>query len=136
MPMRNYFASRPQPVPWRISSNWGSSEFVTWHSEHFPPKLEYDRTTGRLQDWEPVLNEARVQLIETGSNRQIRVEVETVTPWLETFEASFDGAQWERKPEPVWAWDLHEGVNQLRVRVCNRFGVRGAISEMMVVRPS
>jgi hypothetical protein len=136
MPMRNDFASRPQPVPWRISSNWGSSEFVTWHSEHFPPKLEYDRTTGRLQDWEPVLNEARVQLIETGSNRQIRVEVETVTPWLETFEASFDGAQWERKPEPVWAWDLHEGVNQLRVRVCNRFGVRGAISEMMVVRPS
>lgn len=24
MPLRNDFASRPQPVPWRVSSNWGS----------------------------------------------------------------------------------------------------------------
>lgn len=136
MPMRNDFASRPQPVPWRVSSNWGSSEFVTWHSERFPPKLEYDRTTGRVQDWEPVLNEARVQLIETASPGQVRVEVETVTPWLEGFEASCDGAPWERRSEPAWVWDLHEGVNQLRVRVCNRFGVRGATSEVTVVRPS
>ncbi len=136
MPLRNDFASRPQPVPWRVSSNWGSSEFLTWHSERFPPKLEYDRTTGRLQDWEPVLNEARVQLIETESPKQVRVEVETVTPWFETFEVSCDDAPWESKSEPAWVWDLHEGVNQLRVRVCNRFGVRGAISEMTVVRPS
>jgi len=136
MPMRNDFASRPHPVPWRVSSNWGSSEFVTWHSERFPPKLEYDRTTARLQDWEPALNEARVHLVETENPRQVRVEVETVTPWLEAFEASVDDAPWEKRLEPAWVWDLHEGVNQLRVRPCNRFGVRGAVSEMTMVLPS
>jgi hypothetical protein len=135
MPLRNDFASRPQPVPWRVSSNWGSSELLTWHSERFPPKLEYDRTTGRRQDWEPALNEALVQLVETQRPGQLRVEVETVTPWLETFEASVDGAEWEARPEPAWAWDLHEGVNQLRVRVRNRSGVRGAASELTVVQP-
>ena len=136
MPMRNDFASRPQPVPWRVSSNWGSSEFVTWHSKRFPAKLEYDRTTDRLQDWEPALNEARVHLIETAVPGQLRVEVETVTPWFETFEASVDHADWQNQSGSVWTWDLHEGVNQLRVRVCNRFGVRGSASVMTVVHPS
>jgi hypothetical protein len=136
MPMRNDFASRPQPVPWRVSSNWGSSEFVTWHSERFPPKLEYERTTDRLQDWEPALNEARVHLIETATPGQLLVEVETVTPWFETFEASVDHADWQDQSDPVWTWDLHEGVNRLRVRACNRFGVRGTASEMTVVHPS
>ena len=54
----------------------------------------------------------------------------------EAFEASVDGAPWEKRLEPAWVWDLHEGVNQLRVRPCNRFGVRGAVSEMTMVLPS
>jgi hypothetical protein len=136
MPMRNDFASRPQPVPWRVSSNWGSSEFVTWHSERFPPKLEYEHTTGRLQDWEPVLQEARVHLIETATVGQLRVEVETVTPWFETFEVSVDDNHWLSQSESAWTWSLHEGVNHLRVRACNRFGVRGSVSEMTLVLPS
>ena len=77
-----------------------------------------------------------MDLVETEKPRQVRVEVETVAPWLEAFEASVDGAPWEKRLEPAWVWDLHEGVNQLRVRPCNRFGVRGAVSEMTMVLPS
>lgn len=132
MPLRNDFASRPHPVPWRVSSNWGSSEFYCWTSERFPRKREYDRHTGRRQDWEPALNEAQLCLRESADSRVLRVDVDTVTPWLDRFEARVDDGAWQERPAQ-WDWPLHEGLNRLRVRVRNRAGVRGPESEAAVV---
>eukprot|EP01045_Picozoa_sp_COSAG04_P014812 COSAG04_NODE_1129_length_8137_cov_2.288007_3_plen_61_part_00 len=41
MVRRNDFASRPHPVPWRVSSNWGGDQLQCWAgSDKFPPKPE------------------------------------------------------------------------------------------------
>ena len=132
MPLRNDFATRPTPVPWRISSNWGSSEFYCWSSPMFPPKLEYANGTERLQDWEPPLNRVQLTLCETGEPGQLRVHADTVTPWWEAFELCVDGGDWETQQEPTWPWILHEGRNHLVVRVRNKEGIGGPESSAVV----
>jgi hypothetical protein len=134
MPMRNDFASRPHPVPWRLSSNWGSDLFCCWYSEAFPRKLEYGRQVNRRADWEPRLNQAQLWLSETSTTGVLHVDVDTETPWLEAFEARVDGGAWLDRHEPSWDWPAHEGVNRLEVRVRNRHGVRGRISLVEVVQ--
>lgn len=124
MPLRNDFATRPQPVPWRISSNWGSSEFYCWSSPMFPAKLEYDNGTDRPQDWEPPLNRVQLTLVETAQAGVLRVHADTVTPWADGFEVWVDG-DCQRQPGSQWLWPLHEGVNRLHVRACNTMGVCG-----------
>ncbi len=133
MPLRNDFASRPQPVPWRLSSNWGSSQFYCWSSPTFPPKLEYAHGTERRQDWEPPLNRVQLTLSETARNDVLRVDAETVTPWFEVFEVRVDDGDWHVQAEPRWSWPLHEGRNRLLVRARNTSGVRGRESAAVVI---
>lgn len=134
MPLRNDFASRPTPVPWRISSNWGGSEFYCWSSEMFPPKLEYQKHTDRTQDWEPPLNRTALFLTLTADDAVLRVDADTVTPWADGFEVSFDGGPWERRAEAQWDWPLHEGLNRMMVRSRNRMGVTGPPSTAAVTK--
>ena len=133
MPRRNDFATRPQPVPWRLSSNWGSSEFTCWSSRMFPPKLEYAHGTNRRQDWEPSLNRAQLTLSETADVAVLRVDAETVTPWFEAFEVRVDGGDWQTQSDARWSWELHEGRNELQVRIRNSCGIRGRESTAAVV---
>jgi hypothetical protein len=133
MPLRNDFVTRPTPVPWRISSNWGSSEFYCWSSRMFPPKLEYAHGTNRHQDWEPPLNRVQLTLSETSERGVLRVDADTVTPWWEVFELCIDGGAWQTQSKSTWSWPLHEGANRLRVRVRNQLGVRGPESDAEVI---
>lgn len=133
MPLRNDFATRPQPVPWRLSSNWGSSEFYCWSSPMFPPKLEYAHGTDRRQDWEPPLNRVRLALSETADAGVLRVDADTVTPWFEAFEVRVDGGDWQEQSSSRWSWPLHEGRNRMCVRVRNSSGVRGRESAAVVI---
>ena len=132
MPLRNDFATRPLPVPWRISSNWGSSEFYCWSTQKFPPKLEYDRGTDRWQDWESPLNRVELTLTEADAAGALRVDADTVTPWWEAFEVRIDGGDWTSQIDSSWSWSLHEGSNRLQVRVRNQVGVRGPESLAVV----
>jgi hypothetical protein len=133
MPLRNDFASRPIPVPWRVSSNWGSDQFLCWYAEGLPRKEEYARHTCRWQDFGPPLNRAELFLSETDRPHQLRVEVDTETPWLDCFLVAVDGGGWLAQRAPAWDWSLHPGLNRLRVRVRNRAGVRGPVSDVSVV---
>ncbi|MEE2658223.1 MAG: hypothetical protein VX733_06940 [Candidatus Latescibacterota bacterium] len=132
MPLRNDFVTRPQPVPWRVSSNWGSGEFYCWSSPMFPPKLEYDHHTDRWQDWEPPLNRTRLVLSETQKPAILQVDADTVTPWSDGFEVCFEEDPWTHRQVVRWEWPLHEGQNRMRVRSKNRMGVTGPESEAVV----
>ena len=133
MPLRNDFASRPTPVPWRLSSNWGSDQFCCWYSDRFPRKEEYARHTRRWQDFSPTLNQTELFLSETGEGHPLRVEVDTETPCFDCFLVQVDGGEWREQVEPIWDWPLHAGLNQVRVRVRNRAGVCGPVSHVSVV---
>lgn len=133
MPLRNDFASRPHPVPWRVSSNWGSDLLYCYYGEMFPRKREYPRHTERWQDFNPSLNQAELFLRETAEPGVLRVDVDTETPCFETFLVRVDDGEWRENSRSWLEWRLHEGLNRLQVRVRNTAGVCGPESRMAVV---
>jgi len=132
MPMRNDFASRPQPVPWRLSSNWGGDQFYCWYGEMFPRKQEYQRHTNRWQDFSWPLNQAELFLSETAERGVIGVDVDTDTPCFEAFLVQLDGGEWEEQTAMPMEWRLHEGLNRLGVRTRNTAGVCGPVSRVAI----
>ncbi len=92
--LRNDFASRPTPVPWRLSSNWGGPLFYGYFAPKFPPKREYDLHTDRWQDFNPPLNQTHLTLSETGDPGVLRVDADTETPFFQAFLVQVDGGPW------------------------------------------
>jgi hypothetical protein len=133
MPLRNDFASRPHPLPWRISSNWGSHQFYCHYSEMFPRKEEYQHHTNRWQDFNPTLHQAELTLSETAGPGVLRVDVDTETPHFDVFLARVDSGDWRPYPTTGFEWRLHEGLNRLCVKTRNRAGVCGPESRASIV---
>jgi hypothetical protein len=132
-PFRNDFASRPEPVPWRVSSNWGGDLLYGYYNDIFPRKREYQHHTNRWQDFNPVLNRCELTLSETGEAGTIRVDVDTETPCLDSFNVQRDDGDWVGQTETSIDWVLHEGLNHLRIRARNTAGVLGPESSASVV---
>lgn len=133
MPLRNDFASNPHPVPWRLSSNWGSDQFYCYYSDQFPRKEEYAHQTNRWQDFNPTLNGAELFLCETDQRGVINVEVDTETPHFDAFIVRVDQAEERALRADFFVWNLHEGTNHLQVRTRNSAGVCGAVSQVTVI---
>ena len=133
MVRRNDFASRPWPLPWRLSSNWGSDLFYCFYSDAFPRKREYAQHTRRWQDFNPPLNQAELFLSETAEPDVLRVDVDTETPCFDAFLVKIDRAEWSEQTDPTLEWRLHEGMNQLRLKARNSAGVCGPESHATVV---
>ena len=128
MPLRNDFASRPTPVPWRVSSNWGSDQFLCWYGESLPRKEEYARQTRRWQDFSPPLNRVELFLSGTADGDSLQVEADTETPNFDCLLVQVDDGPWREQGEPAWVWPLHGGRNRLAVRARNGIGVTGPVS--------
>ena len=133
MPLRNDFASNPHPVPWRLSSNWGSDQFYCWYGENLPRKREYASHTRRWQDFAPSLNQSEFFLGHTEKEGVLRVEVDSETPGFAAFLVRIDDGPWREYKEAAWDWPLHAGLNQLRVKVQNTVGVCGPESRAEIV---
>ena len=133
MPLRNDFASNPHPVPWRLSSNWGSDQFYCWYGENLPRKREYASHTRRWQDFAPSLNQSEFFLSQTEEEGVLRVEVDTETPGFAAFSVRIDDGSWQEHKEATWHWPLHSGLNRLRVKTRNSAGVCGPESYAEIV---
>ncbi|MDE3000396.1 MAG: hypothetical protein OXU79_15075 [Gemmatimonadota bacterium] len=133
MVRRNDFASRPWPLPWRLSSNWGSDLFYCFYSDVFPRKREYHEHTTRWQDFSPPLNRTELFLSETAEPDVLRVDADTETPCFDAFLVKIDGDEWRKQTALTLEWRLHEGLNQLRVMARNSAGVCGPESHAEVV---
>ncbi|MEA2062704.1 MAG: hypothetical protein U9P14_03305 [Gemmatimonadota bacterium] len=72
------------------------------------------------------LNQAFIHLYDNSSNgeKELKVQLETVTPNFESFEISIDNGQW-RQSGPVFTWALHPGQNLLNARSINMWGMQG-----------
>jgi hypothetical protein len=133
IPLRNDFASRAWPVPWRISSNWGGPLFYGYYNETFLRKREYSLHTDRAQDFNPPLNQAELTVSETKSSGVLKVDIATFTPCFDAFVAQYDGGEWGSIAGTSLEWTLHEGLNTLKVRARNTVGVLGPESVVKVV---
>ncbi|MBN1293343.1 MAG: hypothetical protein JXB48_16000 [Candidatus Latescibacteria bacterium] len=132
-PVRNDFASRHDPVPWRISSNWGGNLFYGYYNDIFPRKREYSLHTDRPQDFNYPLNQSELTVSETVQPGVLRVDIDTETPCFETFVMQTDESGWQEIPGSTFEWMLHEGLNRLRVQTRNTAGVLGPESYVSVV---
>lgn len=134
--LRNDFASRHTPVPWRVSSNWGGDLFLCSSSTVFPPKPEYALHSSRWQDTDASLNQVQLFLCAGHAAAEATVDVafDTCTPGLDSLlvEDGGDGTWQAHAADQPWQWRLREGLNTLHVRSVNTCGVRGAVSWVQV----
>ena len=133
MAIRNDFASRHIPVPWRVNSNWGGQLFYGYYNETFPRKREYSLHTNRRQDFDWPLNQSELTLSETKEPGVLRVDVDTETPCFEAFVIRIDRGDFFETTTSSFEWRLHEGLNNLRVRARNSVGVSGPESFVSVI---
>lgn len=131
--LRNDFASRQTPVPWRVSSNWGGPLFYGFYTDIFPRKREYSLHTNRPQDFSPPLNQSELTVSKTARPGVLRIDIDTETPCFETFVADIDGSGWMAFKGATLEWPLHEGLNTLRVKAKNTMGITGPESSVRVV---
>jgi hypothetical protein len=75
------------------------------------------------------IDQAAVELKDAGD--KLRVELKTMTPNFQRFEIQFDGGRWTESSDAV-EWRAHDGVNELRARAVNAFGVPGPISVVQI----
>lgn len=134
MVLRNDFVSRPTPVPWRVDSNWGGPQFYGWYNEKFPRKREYARNTNRWQDFDFTLNQAELTVAETDTPGVLTVHADTETPCFESFAVmTDDDGVWRNERGYSFEWNLHEGINKIRVCARNTAGVMGHESTVTVI---
>lgn len=92
-------------------------EGTNWHTRKLPAHPATD-------PYFP-LGQSTLQLAETDG--VLMVSLKTMTPNFKRFEARIDGGDWKPVVEE-FSWDLRGGINRLKVRSVNAFGVRGPIS--------
>jgi hypothetical protein len=92
-----------------------------WHTRDLPKNPAVD-------PYFPI-NQAAINLKEDGD--KLRVELKTMTPNFQRFEIQTDGGRWKESSDVV-EWKPHAGVNELRARAVNAFGVSGPVGFVQV----
>jgi len=96
-------------------------EGTKWHIRDLPKNPAAD-------PYFPI-NQAAIDLKEHGDN--LHVELKTMTPNFQRFEIQIDGGRWMESIDAV-EWKPHSGVNELRARTVNAFGVPGPVSFVQI----
>jgi hypothetical protein len=130
--LRNNHLSRPAPAEiehGRQQYRWDG--YLWWSPSLDDPEYpEYSQLSNRFADFYWTLNQVAVDLQQRDA-RTLIVNLDTLTPNLDRYEAAINGAKWQ-PVEPGFEWRLREGANRLRLRVVNDFGVAGRETSMSV----
>jgi hypothetical protein len=130
-PPRNTFLTTPYPGEleqgyseyfhdgyWWVGDSRDHPRTAPEYSRHLPPSRPGDI------DWP--LNWVRVHLAATAKPREVRVDLETLTPNLERLEKAGPGDRDAWQPTPAgFVWKLQPGANALRFRGVNKWGRAG-----------
>ena len=85
------------------------------------------------RDHNPTLNQAELFLYETKQVGVLRVEIDTETPYFDTFLVKISDREWKEYKKFTFDWSLSEGLNHLRVKVRNQAGVCGKESHITIM---
>ena len=89
--------------------------------------LHFNRHTNRRADFYPTLNQTRFALSDSEMPGALDVFLETETPNFSVFQVRFDEAPWV-ETACRFDWELHPGLNVMRVRSVNTCGREGIVS--------
>lgn len=126
--------SRERPLPVSQGTEvWAWDGYLNWADDKVPPLLHFSHHTNRRADFYPTLNQTRYTVEIDEAPGDLQVQLETDMPQFAHFLARVDGSGWQEVPD-AYTWSLHEGMNVLQVRACNRAGVEGVVSSLSIAR--
>jgi len=113
-----------------------------WVDRFTPPRLVRSNVpiqhpyTRDINDLYWTLNRVEIKLKCLGKDNShilpyLKVELDTNTANLKGFLVSIDEKEWEYKPA-VFTWKLKKGDNTIKVKVVNKFGLKGPTSRVTV----
>ena len=122
---RSNFLQEKVPLPLNQGTDeWSWTGHYVWSDDEVPAGFLFGNRVSKHSDFEWTLNQAHYVLEPTREAGNFRVHLDTETPSFETFLAEIDGG--EKKPVTSgFAWTLHPGKNELRVRPRNVAGREG-----------
>ncbi|MCY3767456.1 MAG: hypothetical protein OXH06_18730 [Gemmatimonadetes bacterium] len=131
IPRSNVF-SQPRPLPVSQGTEvWAWDGYLNWADEKVPPLPHFTRHTNRRSDFYPSMNRTRYTAVANEDGTALKVSLETQTPGFSGYLSSQDRDEWKPCHE-AFDWQLHDGVNTMRVRSVNSAGVKGPVSSLAV----
>jgi hypothetical protein len=122
---RSNFLEKQSPLPLNQGTEeWAWTGHYVWTDDQVSAGRLFGNRVSKRSDFEWTLNQAHYLLEPSPEPGTVRVHVDTETPSFDTFLAEIDGAD----KHPVvsgFAWKLHPGTNQLRIRPRNVLGREG-----------
>lgn len=131
IPRSNVF-SQPRPLPVSQGTEvWAWDGYLNWADDKVPALPHFTRHTNRRSDFYPSMNRTRYTAVANVDGNALRVNLETQTPGFSGYLSSLDRGEWKSCHE-AFDWQLHDGVNTMRVRSVNSAGVKGPVSSLAV----
>jgi transglutaminase-like putative cysteine protease len=130
---RDNFYEKPYPRPKTQGVDWNWSDYWCWEDATTPKRWLYRNFTARRSDLNWTINQVRFDAAIMERPGALRVQMGTVTPYLDTFLVNMNDQGW-KESTPVFAWNLRPGRNRLEMRVRNTSGVQGPVSFLEVER--
>jgi len=102
-----------------------------WYDSTQMPLPQFSITSRREGDFHWTLNETAIHLQIGPEPQTLEVLLDTVTPNFETYLVRFNDGDWEEQGAR-FRWPLQPGLNTLRAKTRNRFGIEGRESVVTV----
>jgi hypothetical protein len=136
VPLRNNHLSEPWPAEIEHGhEQYRWDGYLWWTDSVDDPKYpEYSLQSDRVADFYGALNQVAVDL-QCRDARTLSVGLDSQTPNLAGYEAAVDDGAWGLV-KSGFPWARHSGVNRLRVRAVNAFGLAGRPTAVVLTEPS
>ena len=132
---RSNFLQEKSPLPLNQGTEeWSWTGHYVWSDAEVPAGSLFGHRVSKHADFEWTLNQAHYVLEPANEAGTFRVHLDTETPSFETFLAEIDAGK-KQSVSSGFAWALHPGKNQLRVRPRNVAGREGIPSWITVDYP-
>ena len=99
---------------------------IFWRDERQPSVFHFKPETNRIEDFYWTLNQTEIWVdSENEADGKIPLTFNTFTPNFRNFEILINGAKKIETAEPHFEWQPQPGLNSLKVRSVNQYGVPG-----------
>jgi hypothetical protein len=127
---RNNFLEQPHPIPLAQGLTWEWPDYWFFVDRQTPQDdWAHRHFTRRVSDLEWTLNQVRFAVSCADSPGDVDVDMGTFTPLFDSYLCRVDGGTWNPS-KSSFRWHLHNGQNQLELRVRNNAGIVGPISHI------
>ncbi len=132
IPFRNNMLDSPLPGDLDVRGYPSTTDWIVWRDGAVSElRRDYPYSTNRKGDIYWTLNQVAIYPSYGDRTGWLRLEFDTQTPNLRTYQVRLDGAGWTPCGS-TFDWQLHKGRNLLEARTLNAFDIPGIVSSLEV----